>query len=135
MDDLGRPLTRTRSFDRGRDLDVNIGEAFEIALGMARRNARDARSGRARIRPPARDDASWPRIWDMETSPEQKLQTEMQTGFTVPLLSQANFLKSLVVCAVPCEPVSASQSLLFPVIRIFSGTRIPAFAVGGCFSA
>src|SRR6202022_3261500 len=41
----------------------------------------------------------------------------------------------MVVCAVPCEPVSASQSLLFPVIRIFSGTRIPAFAVGGCFSA
>jgi hypothetical protein len=36
----------------------------------------------------------------METSPEQKLQTEMQTGFTVPLLSQANFLKSLVADAV-----------------------------------
>jgi hypothetical protein len=127
MDDLGRPLTRTRSFDRGRDLDVNIGEAFEIALGMARRNARDARSGRARIRPPARDDASWPRIWDMETSPEQKLQTEMQTGFTVPLLSQANFLKSLVVCAVRYEPVSDCNSLIRAVLQgIFREIR--AFA-------
>jgi hypothetical protein len=36
---------------------------------------------------------------------EQKL----QTGNTVPVLSQAKRLKSLVVCAVMCEPVSQCQ--------------------------
>jgi hypothetical protein len=31
----------------------------------------------------------------MERSPEQKLQTALQTGYTVPLLSLANHLKKL----------------------------------------
>src|SRR5258705_12114528 len=38
----------------------------------------------------------------------------------------------MVVCAVTREPVSASQSLLFPVICIFQGQGSLPFAVGGC---
>src|SRR5260370_7627194 len=36
----------------------------------------------------------------------------------------------MVVCAVTCEPVSTSHSLLFPVICIFSGKESLPFAVG-----
>ena len=35
----------------------------------------------------------------------------------------------------PMRTGLSPPALLFPVICIFSGTRIPAFAVGGCFSA
>ena len=45
---LGGFLPDARGFDRVRDLAVDVGEAFEIALGMAGRNARHPRRRRRR---------------------------------------------------------------------------------------
>jgi hypothetical protein len=69
------------------------------------------------------------------------LAREMAAKATVLLASCQSRVSEdwVVVCTVPCEPVSASQPLLFTVICIFSGTRIPAFCCRRlhalCFSA
>src|ERR1700679_1260352 len=54
---FGEFLLRTGGFDRFGDFAVDIGEAFEIALGVAGGNARDAAGRDAGIRAAARDDA------------------------------------------------------------------------------
>jgi hypothetical protein len=53
-----------------------------------------------------------PRAPPRRSGQGQKLQTALQTGDTVPLLSQAKGLILLVVCAVICEPVSKPNSLV-----------------------
>src|SRR5262249_48926748 len=56
-DGLERLLANASGFDGERDLGIDVGEAFEITFGMARRNARHPRGRLPRIRSAAGDDA------------------------------------------------------------------------------
>jgi len=53
-------------------------------------------------------------------------------------VARYNYRVWVVVCAVRCEPVSASFPLLFPVICLFQGQGPPTFAGtrlhASCFS-
>ena len=56
VDALRRLLARARGFDRRGDFGIDVGEALEIALRMARRHAGHARRRLARARTSAGDD-------------------------------------------------------------------------------